>query len=280
MTEFEAGVRELVARLRDFERRMKKTEDDAGALEQMVKLITPGLGFDAPGPNTTVQGTVKRCSSASSNPNVSSGATVSVVRVSDGAVLGTATADASGIYSVPCTVSGGTPVNITATDTGPDAIRYAATTISASINTGTNGPLNIALVAASGYGCFRCPDGVTFRALKATLNVSDSVYGSFTITYATTGTIRWTTTRNINFAGNGACAAVNGVDMIYNLTADTVFPALGVSFRCNGSCPTATGVLCGATTSSNTTSCTTLSYHATGNIYPAGGATVVITEPP
>jgi hypothetical protein len=47
MTEFEAGVRELVARLRDFERRLKKTEDDAGALDQMVKLITPGLGFGA-----------------------------------------------------------------------------------------------------------------------------------------------------------------------------------------------------------------------------------------
>jgi hypothetical protein len=48
VTEHEAALREFIFRLNDFARRLRKAEDDAGALDQMVKLITPGLGFGAP----------------------------------------------------------------------------------------------------------------------------------------------------------------------------------------------------------------------------------------
>lgn len=48
MTEYESALREFIFRLNDFARRLRKAEDDAGALDQMVKLITPGLGFGAP----------------------------------------------------------------------------------------------------------------------------------------------------------------------------------------------------------------------------------------
>lgn len=47
MTEFEAALREFIMRLRDFDVRLKKAENDEGALDQMVKMIRPGFGFGA-----------------------------------------------------------------------------------------------------------------------------------------------------------------------------------------------------------------------------------------
>lgn len=53
MDQVEAGVRELVARLADFDRRLRRLADAAGWLAQTVKLI--GAGFEVPTPSTCTE---------------------------------------------------------------------------------------------------------------------------------------------------------------------------------------------------------------------------------
>jgi hypothetical protein len=185
MTEFEAGVRELVARLRDFERRMKKVEDDAGALEQFVKLIRPGLGFDEAGcPGAVITGTVKTTFSvAIPDAQVA-------ITTAGGALLGTATTNGSGVYSVTVTLP--SPVDtgggimgqsVTATATVPAAaganyFRFGS--VAATLNALCSGSVtqNLNIPAAAGYQYL----AACVVPVAATLTWNDAKYGTHTLT--------------------------------------------------------------------------------------------------
>jgi hypothetical protein len=207
ITEFEAGVRELVARLRDFERRLKKTEDDAGSLEQFVKLITPGYGFAAPvaATNTTIGGTVKGCGSLGWPTD----ATVVVQDATTLAVLDTVTVDASGNYTSNIFLSANTSCKITATITGTYAARFVATAIISTITAGTaNTGRNVSVGIASSYLCY---SGCQFPPPKA-LTMIDGVYGTFAATNWSNGV-----NATVNFAGSGSCPAAANVGVTWTL---------------------------------------------------------------
>jgi hypothetical protein len=170
MTEFEAGVRELVARLRDFERRMKKVEDDAGALEQLVKLIRPGLGFDPlpTTPNTSFSGSIKGCNSL--------GVEASAVAIKDGSgtTLWTGASDSAGAYSGSLFLS--TTTALFADVTPLSARLVARTGVSVgTLSAGSSGNVltAVTLSPATGYVC-TTPFGLP---LKTTLDLVDSRFG-------------------------------------------------------------------------------------------------------
>jgi hypothetical protein len=283
MTEFEAGVRELVARLRDFERRMKKVEDDAGALDQFVKLITPGLGFDlAP----TVSGIVFVCNGAGFP---SAFATIEVKRVSDGVTIGTGTADASGNYSVSLALSSSTSCTITATDTGTYAARFAATSITSTLSSGANTGRDVQLTAATG---FICVPGCQVP-LKKDMAGTDSVFGAITASIIS-GTA-WVFATNVNTAAGPECTVAR-TNVKYTFTMDLAGTPTGVvsysRFGPTSFCPQnqLTGVYptnVTATLSGGGSKCAPLSLTFTvasllygGTTATPGTATITIAEAP
>src|SRR5438067_2010425 len=95
-SQFEAGVRELVARLSQFELRLKRTEDQAGEAWQRLLLFQPHFMPSAtPTPNTTISGTVFGCSGIALPV---SGQTVTI-KDGGGATLGTTGTTSSGTYT-------------------------------------------------------------------------------------------------------------------------------------------------------------------------------------
>jgi hypothetical protein len=283
MTEFEAGVRELVARLRDFERRMKKTEDDAASMEQFVKLITPGLGFDlAP----TVSGSVFVCNGVGFP---SAGANVVVKRASDGVTIGTGTADASGNYTVSLALSSPTSCTITATDTGTYAARFAATSITSTLSSGSNTGRDVQLTAATG---FICVPGCQVP-LKKDMVGTDSVFGAITASIIT-GTV-WVFGKDVNTAAGTQCTVAR-TNVRYSFSMDLATTPTGSlvysSFSSTNTCPqnqtlSVTNVTNAATLSGGGSKCAPLSLTFTvasllygGTTATPGTATITIAEAP
>jgi hypothetical protein len=193
MTEFEAGVRELVARLRDFERRMKKVEDDAGALEQLVKLIRPGLGFDPlpTTPNTSFSGVIRGCNSL--------GTEASAIAIKDGSgtTLWAGASDSAGAYSGTLFLS--TTTALFADITPLSARLVARTGVSVgTLAAGSSGNVltAITLSPATGFVCtnfFGLP-------LKTVLKLQDSRFGGpRTLTW--NGSTKWLGNDGTHFYG-------------------------------------------------------------------------------
>jgi hypothetical protein len=184
MTEFEAGVRELVARLRDFERRMKKTEDDAGALDQMVMMITPGLGFGAAGvppPNTTVFGSVTGCA----NQGIDASLTFKVTATGD--VLWTGSTP-NGTYSVSFYLASNTACTLDAVPASGHLVAGSFSLGTLTAGTGNSIPTKVCSIAA---GC-HCFAGCA-TPFNATINCFDRHY-SVNVTLTWNGTDRWSGT--------------------------------------------------------------------------------------
>jgi hypothetical protein len=203
MTEFEAGVRELVARLRDFERRMKKTEDDAGALEQLVKLIRPGLGWDTVAVNTTFSGVVQS--------NCNSGGLVADVTLtpsSGGSPLIVVTSDAAGNYSGTITLASN--ANIDLLYHHANARFVDSTDAAHPFTAGAANALGTRLMtAATGYHCV----ALCAFPIKDTLICADSKRGV-----------------NVTMTYNGASNLWAGVSggLSYQLTAAGLFTVTGL----------------------------------------------------
>jgi hypothetical protein len=254
MTEFEAGVRELVARLRDFERRMKKAEDDAGALDQFVKLIRPGLGFDAPSttPNTSFSGSIKGCNSL--------GTEASAIAIKDGSgtTLWTGASDSVGAYSGTLFLSTSTALF---TDVTPLTVRQAART-GVSVGTlaaGSSGNVlsNVVMSPATGYVC----TNIFGLPLPTILRLTDSRFGGpFTLTW--NGSTKWIGT-------NGTVSwGLNGPSTV---------------MQCNGSSTTNPTFTYGSRTATAGPPSTSLTYAFTGGIGSQSppwfvGDTLTITE--
>jgi hypothetical protein len=254
MTEFEAGVRELVARLRDFERRMKESEDDAGVLDQFVKLIRPGFGFDPlpTTPNTTFSGSIKGCNSL--------GTEASAIALKDGSgtTLWTGASDSVGAYSGSLYLA--TTTALFADVTPLTARQVARTGVGVgTLTAGSSGNVltTIVMSPASGYICtnlFGLP-------LPTTLQLTDSRFGGpFAIVW--NGSTKWIGT-------NGTLSwGLNGPSTV---------------MQCNGSSTTNPIFTYGARTAAIGPPSTSLTYAFTGGIGSQSppwfaGDTLTITE--
>jgi hypothetical protein len=206
MTEFEAGVRELVARLRDFERRMKKSEDDAGALEQFVKLIRPGFGFDPlpTTPNTSFSGSIKGCNSL--------GTEASAISIKDGSgtTLWTGASDSVGAYSGSLYLA--TTTALFADVTPLTARQVARTGVSVgTLAAGSSGNVlsNVVMSPATGYVCtnfFGLP-------ISTLLDLVDSRFGPTPVLMTWNGSGLWTGydgTHGYSLSGPALLAGGNG----------------------------------------------------------------------
>jgi hypothetical protein len=214
MTEFEAGVRELIARLRDVDMRFKKAENDAGALDQMVKLITPaGPTRAAAGcPNTTITGTVR---ATLNNTVFGAGALVTIKAADTGDIITTATTNSSGVY----TASNITLPNPTANAqnliletsvpaaAGANYFRYGVSSATFTATCGISNTRNLFVIAGTGYTML---GAAVIVPIKNTLLWTDPKFGNHTLT-AVSGTWR---------SPCGMYSWTDGINGPYNIPLD------------------------------------------------------------
>jgi hypothetical protein len=129
-----------------------------------------------------------------------------------GTLLGTATTDGSGNYTLS-SLTGSISGNVIVLVALVDATRFTSTTKTLTYGgpsstawtcgaTSTN--VNMTATPATGYVCLSC--GGCYLPVATTLYLTDSVIGTITLTYST-GTFRWEGTTTYSFPGQDHCPA-------------------------------------------------------------------------
>lgn len=276
MTEHTAGVRQLVARLHEFEGRIKRAEANAGALEQMLGLIT-ARGFpQATGTTPTAFSgqIVGECDGTTGVPG-----TVTVTSLTVPSETATATVGSSGNYSGTINLSVNTVVKVEFTPTLSRWQSITGESVTEGMSVGVPRVFGtITATVAAGYACFSpCMQA----PIKTTLDFNSTNFGAFTVTRAS-GAGSWVGTIFRDIAAHGACAAQTHVQISYDLSSSGSFSVTYTAFV--GGCPhTQPG---GATapnaahTLSSSSCAPTFSrvYTSTSQLF-AAAETLTVTEP-
>jgi hypothetical protein len=183
-----------------------------------------------------------------------------------GTTLWTGATDAHGLYSGSAALTAATAVQIAVTPGDPFASRFTTPAATpATLAPGPNTLPTITVGPATGYYC----SGLVYYPLAATLHLTDSLEGAYTLKNAGTGA-GWTAGRRIAYPGCGPCPAGS---VAHSFTVAGSLLTSGFGYRPpSGPCPSAAATATSPDVSATLTVTSVAPLLATGAVAAGNGS--------
>jgi hypothetical protein len=251
--ELERAAIELLTRVD----RLEGSRFSAGA-QQLAQLWYDPLPA-APAPPCTFAGVAAGCGGLGLP-----GATITLAVA--GTPIWTGVTDAGGHYSGSAALTAATTVQITFAPGDPFAARFAAAaTAPATLAPGPNALPTVTVGPAPGFFC----SGLVDYPLAATLHLTDSIEGAYTLHNAGTGA-GWTAGRRIAYPGCGTCPAGS---VAHSFTVAGSLLTSGFGYRPpSGPCPSAAATATSPDVSATLTVTSSSPLLATGAVAAGNGS--------